>query len=44
MYPYGQRDAPSSYIFMPPGRVGQKLGFGGADSQVWIAEIRFGQP
>jgi len=25
-------------------RVGQTIGFGGADSQVWIAQIRFRQP
>ncbi len=27
-----------------PDRVGQTIGFGGADSQVWIASIRFHQP
>ena len=27
-----------------PNRVGQKIGFGGADNQAWIAEIRFHQP
>jgi hypothetical protein len=29
---------------LDPDRVGQKIGFGGADSQIWIAEIRFHQP
>ena len=27
-----------------PNRVGQTIGFGGADSQVWIANIRYRQP
>ena len=27
-----------------PGRVGQTIGFGGADSQIWIANIRYHQP
>jgi len=27
-----------------PARVGQRIGFGGADSQVWIANIRYHQP
>jgi hypothetical protein len=27
-----------------PDRIGQKIGFGGADSQIWVAEIRCHQP
>jgi len=29
---------------LDPERVGQSIGFGGADSQIWIANIRYQQP